>query len=84
MEKQELAPILAKVYLMIRQYAEMALELSNGHKALLDALCERDPNLALVYMKHLEDIQTGEQGQGNALLFAAFDQAIAAVKLGNL
>ena len=41
MEKHELAQELAKVYAIIRQYAEMALELTNGHKALLDALCER-------------------------------------------
>lgn len=84
MEKQELAPELAKVYAIVRQYSEMAIELSNGHKALLDALCERDPSFALVYMNHLEAIRDGEQGRDNAAKLALFDQVIEAMKLGNL
>jgi DNA-binding FadR family transcriptional regulator len=84
MEKHELAQELAKVYAIIRQYAEMALELTNGHKALLDALCERDPNFALTYMKHLEAAQSGEHAQGNAQRLAVFDLVIEAMKSGNL
>lgn len=82
MEKQELGPELAKVYTIIRQYAEMAIELSNGHTALLNALCERDPNFALTYMKHLEATQSGEHAQGNSQRLAVFDLMIEAVKSG--
>ena len=84
MDRQELAPELAKAYTIIRQYAEMALELMNGHKAILDALCERDPNFAMAYMKHLEAARRGEQGQDNLARLAVFDQVIEAMKAGNL
>ena len=81
MEKHDLAPILAKVYVTVRQQLEMTLELTKGIRAILETLTERDPSFAMAYAKALENVESGELGQQSAQGLAAIDRTIELIKL---
>ena len=83
MEKQELGPILAKVYVAIRQNLEMTLELTVSTRATLLALQECSPGFREAYARHYQAVQNGELGRSNAQAIQQFDQAAALIRTGH-
>jgi hypothetical protein len=84
MKKSDLAPMMAKTYVAIRQHLEMSLELTCGLKAVIDVLEDRNPGFALAYTDKLQEIKEGELGKRMAADLAAIDQVIEAMRSGQL
>ncbi len=84
MEKQELGPILTKIYVAIRQNLEMTLELTVGTRASLLALQECVPEFQEAYARHYQALQTGELGRSNAQAIQQFDQVVALIHEGQI
>jgi len=82
MEKQELGPILAKVYVAIRQNLEMTLELTSSAEATLLALQECVPGFQGAYARQYQALQNGELGRNNAQAIQQFDQVVALIRKG--
>ena len=82
MNKQELGPILAKVYVAIRQNLEMTLELTVSTKAALLALQESVPDFQEAYARHYGATQTGELGRSNEQALQQFDQVVELIRAG--
>jgi predicted outer membrane protein len=83
MDKQELGPILAKVYIAIRQNLEISLELTVSARATILALQECVPGFQEAYARHYQATQTGELGRSNAQAIQQFDQAAALIRTGH-
>lgn len=84
MDQKELGPILAKVYLALRQQLEMTLELTMSLQATRDALQERIPAFESLYAEKLLAVQNGELGQQKTQALAQYDQVIGVIKSGHL
>lgn len=83
MKKSDLAPIMAKTYVAIRQQLEMSLELTCGLKAVVDTMEDRNPGFALAYTEKLQEIKE-DLGKRMAADLAVIDQVIEAMRSGQL
>lgn len=84
MKKSDLAPIMAKTYVAIRQQLEVSLELTCGLKAVIDVLEDRNPGFALAYTEKLQEIKEDDLGKRMAADLAVIDQVIEAMRSGQL
>lgn len=82
MDKQELGPIIAKVYGNIRQNVAMTLETVTSIKATMLALEECVPGFREAYAHHHQELSKGEHGRNNEQALQQFDQVVALIRSG--
>ena len=84
MDREDLGPILAKVYVAIRQNMEANMELALSVQATILALEEQFPGFQAVYGKHFQGLRRGEPGERNAGALRQFDQVVDLIRKGLL
>jgi hypothetical protein len=80
MNREDLGPILVRLYETSRQQLDLTLELMCSLTAAMEVLQANDPGFSTAYRARLDALHCGEMGKTITQKLAAFDKIVERLK----